>query len=87
MQNYSMKTASNRGRVVPSDTVPRRPLKPKPGEQVHISFYEDGALVLEIDRVAESLTRADQHGRKFTRTDAVRSLIRAGLATHKIDQT
>jgi hypothetical protein len=75
-----MKTAR---RVVASATVPRRPSKPKPGEQVHLSFYEDGAVVLEIDQVAEALTKDDPHGRKFTRTDAVRSLLRAGLAARK----
>lgn len=74
-----MKTAN----VLVSARVPRRPSKPKAGEQVHISFYEDGAIVLEIDQLAESLTKEDQHGRRFTRTDAVRSLIRAGIAARK----
>jgi hypothetical protein len=79
----NMKTANTGGRVLGSESVPRRPSKPKPGEQVHISFYEDGALVLEVDQAAEELTRDDEHGRKFTRTDAIRSLIRAGLAARK----
>lgn len=60
--------------------MPRRPSKPKPGEQVHISFYEAGEIVAEIDKLAERLSKEDPHGRKLTRTDAVRSLIRSGLA-------
>ena len=64
-------------------SVPRRPSKPRPGEQVHISFYEDEESSSEIDQVADALTKEDQHGRKFTRTDAVRSLIRAGIAARR----
>jgi hypothetical protein len=78
-----MKTANAASHVLASQEVPRRPAKPKPGELVHISFYEDGAIVLQIDEAAKELTAEDPHGRRFTRTDAVRSLIRAGIASRK----
>lgn len=64
-------------------SVPRPPKKLKPGPHlVRITFMLEADLVRQVDEVAARLTAEDESRRGFTRTDALRVIIRNGLANH-----
>jgi hypothetical protein len=63
--------------------VPRPPNKPKPGQPVRVSIhitYEDAVWV---DKQAERLSAGEKFGRRLTRSDVIRSLIRDARTASK----
>lgn len=64
--------------------MPRPPKKVKPGTGlVNFSFLLDAELAHEVDSVAEQMRKEDPLQRAVTRTDALRALIRTGIAAYR----
>ncbi len=81
MTNRTNVSASAKAGVASAGLMPRKPRKIKPTEtgRIHISFLLDAETAKEIDAFAERLASDDRYGRSYTRTDALRVLIRDAL--------
>jgi len=64
--------------------MPRKPRKIKTGQGlVRIGFLIEADIARQVDEEAARMTAEDPHGRVASRTDALRSLLLAGLASRK----
>jgi hypothetical protein len=65
--------------------MPRKTAKIKPGAagMIHISFLIDAETAREVDEAAAQMKQGDKYKRSFTRTDALRVLIRDALDARK----
>ena len=61
-------------------SVPRPPKKPSPDAKLaRVTFMLDSDVLGQIDHEVERMSKTDETGRAFTRTDVLRVLIRDGL--------